>query len=48
MISCAVIEQAMFAALCLVVTRLPPDVEAALRQALADEQDPLARRHLEV
>ncbi|MFN2351684.1 MAG: fumarate hydratase, partial [Kiritimatiellia bacterium] len=38
----------MFEALRLAATRMPPDVETALRDALADESEPLARQHLEV
>ena len=48
MIPRATIEAAMFEAMRLAATRIPPDVEAALRKALAEETDPLAREHLEV
>ncbi len=48
MIKIAVLEEAMFEALRLAATRLPPDVCAALQNALAEETDPLSRRHLEV
>ena len=48
MISRTTIESAMFEAMRLAATRIPPDVEAALRNALAEETDPLAREHLEV
>ena len=44
----AAIVEAMYQALRLAATRLPPDVEVALRAALADEPDPLARQHLEL
>jgi L(+)-tartrate dehydratase alpha subunit len=47
-ISVAIVTEAMYRALRLAATRLPPDVEGALRCALADEADPLARQHLEV
>jgi len=36
----------MYEAMCLAATRIPPDVEAALRRACDEEQDPLARQHL--
>ena len=42
------IESAMYEAMRLAATEMPPDVEAALRAALAEETDPLARKHLEV
>ena len=42
------IEAAMYEAVRCAVTLLPPDVEEALRQAHAEESDPLARAHLEV
>ena len=38
----------MYESMRLAATRIPPDVEAALRRALAEETDPLAREHLEV
>jgi len=48
MIAKATVEQAMYEAMRLAATRMPPDVEQALRAALAEETDPLARQHLEV
>jgi len=42
------IEAAMLEAVSRAVTRLPPDVEQALRHAAKDETDPLAREHLRV
>ena len=48
MISYDTIESAMYEAMRLAATQMPPDVEAALRAALAEETDPLARKHLEV
>ena len=38
----------MFVAMRRAATRIPPDVETALRDALAEETDPLAREHLAV
>jgi L(+)-tartrate dehydratase alpha subunit len=43
-----VIQSAMYQALSLAATRLPPDVEQALHRALEQETDPLARQHLTV
>lgn len=40
------VEEAMFEALRMAATRLPPDVESALRSALRAEHGPLAREHL--
>lgn len=48
MISRGTIESAMYEAMRLAATRVPPDVEKALEKALAEETDPLARMHLEV
>lgn len=48
MVSRETIVSAMYEATRLAATRLPPDVEAALVEALEEESDPLARRHLEV
>ncbi|MBI3947351.1 MAG: fumarate hydratase [Armatimonadetes bacterium] len=42
------VEAAMCEAVRRAVIHLPPDVEAALLRALAEETDPLARKHLEV
>ena len=42
------IEAAMYEAMRIAATTIPPDVEAALNQALAEETEPLARKHLEV
>ena len=48
MISRGTIVSAMYEATRLAATNLPPDVEAALVAALAEETDPLARAHLQV
>ena len=48
MIRYATIESAMYEAIRRAATKIPPDVEAALRKALAEETDPLAIEHLEV
>ena len=42
------IESAMYQAMRTASTRIPPDVAAALDEALAEESDPLAREHLRV
>jgi tartrate/fumarate subfamily iron-sulfur-dependent hydro-lyase alpha chain len=42
------IATAMYEATRIAATNLPPDVEAALEAALAEETHPLARRHLQV
>jgi len=47
-ITYALLERTMYEAMRLAATRLPPDVETALRTALDEEEQPLARRHLEV
>jgi len=47
-IASATICQAMFDAVRMAATHLPPDVHAALTRALAEETDPLARQHLEL
>lgn len=46
MIARETIADAMYQATRLAATNLPPDVEAALEAALAEETDSLARRHL--
>jgi len=46
MIARETIADAMYQATRLAATKLPPDVEAALEAALAEETEPLARRHL--
>ncbi len=48
MIAPVQIETAMYEAMRLAATRLPPDVRRALAAALAEEREPLARRHLEI
>ena len=48
MIDRDVISSAMYEAMRLAATQLPPDVDAALVAALEAESDPLARRHIEV
>jgi len=47
MIREAVLTTAMFEAMRQAAVQLPPDVQAALEQALAEESDALARQHLE-
>ncbi len=47
MIAQSTIAEAMYQAMRLAATVLPPDVEAALQQALAEETSPLARLHLQ-
>lgn len=46
MIARETIADAMYQATRLAATNLPPDLEAALEAALAEETEPLARRHL--
>lgn len=48
MIAPTLIEEAMYQAMRRAALRMPPDVRAALEQALAEETDPMARRHLTV
>ena len=48
MIEYAVIESAMYEAMRRAATMIPPDVEAALKKALAEETEPLAQEHLRV
>ena len=48
MISLEVISSAMYEAMRLAATNLPPDIEGALMAALEEETDPLARRHMQV
>ena len=48
MISRTTIEEAMYQAMKQGATVMPPDVEAKLREALAEEKSPLAKQHLEV
>lgn len=47
MIPQAILESAMYNAMRMAATTLPPDVEEALRRALAEETEPLAREHLQ-
>jgi len=47
MIKIGAIEDAMYAVMKLAATRLPPDVEKALKKALAEETEPLAIAHLQ-
>lgn len=42
------IYEAMYQAMCLGATRMPPDIRAALKRALAEETDPMAKKHLEI
>lgn len=48
MLSLKQIEEAMYEATKLAATKLPPDIEQALEQALGEETDELARQHLKV
>lgn len=48
MIEYATIESAMYEAMRRAATMIPPDVEAALQKALAEETEPLAQDHLRV
>lgn len=48
MIERSIIENAMYEAMRLAATRLPPDVEEALEAAIEEEADALAREHLRV
>lgn len=47
MISKGCLAEAMYEAVRLAATRMPPDVDRALRGALAGEREPVARAHLE-
>ena len=42
------ILEAMYKAITLGATRMPPDIRAALNRALAEESDPMAKKHLEI
>lgn len=48
MIRRATLEAALFEAMRLAATRMPPDVRAALERARAEETEPMARQHLDV
>ncbi len=48
MISKQIIEEAMYEAVRKAATIMPPDIEKALRDAMAEESDPLARKHMEL
>lgn len=48
MISVKTLENAMYEAMVLAATKMPPDVRAALERAYAEETEPMARKHLEV
>ena len=48
MISQETIESAMYGAMKRAATKMPRDVESALRRAFAEETNPLAKQHLEV
>jgi len=48
MIAFKTIETTMYEAMRRAATLLPPDVESALHKALAEETEPLARKHLEI
>ena len=42
------ITEAMYNAIRLGATKMPPDIRAALQKALAEETDPMAKKHLEI
>ncbi len=42
------ILEAMYKAITLGATRMPPDIRQALERALAEESDPMAKKHLEI
>ena len=42
------ITEAMYQAIRLGATKMPPDIRQALKRALAEETEPMARKHLEV
>ena len=48
MIKREVVTDAMYNAIRLGATKMPPDIRAALQRALEEEQDPMAKKHLEV
>ena len=48
MISKATLIEAMYNAIRLGATQMPPDVRRALQRALAEETDPMAKKHLEI
>ncbi len=42
------LTEAMYQAIRLGATRMPPDIRRALQRALAEETEPMARKHLEI
>ena len=42
------VTEAMYQAIRMGATRMPPDIRRALKRALEEETDPMARKHLEV
>jgi tartrate/fumarate subfamily iron-sulfur-dependent hydro-lyase alpha chain len=42
------LDETMFETLKLAATRMPPDIQTALEEALRREEDPLSRKHMEV
>ena len=48
MISKRIVVNAMYEAMKKAATTMPPDIETKLREALAEETNPLARQHLEL
>lgn len=48
MIKRETVTEAMYNAIRLGATRMPPDIRAALNRALAEESDPMAKKHLEI
>lgn len=48
MIAQELLTEVMYAAMRRAAVEMPPDVRAALEHALAEETDPMARRHLEI
>ncbi len=48
MITRETVTEAMYNAIRLGATKMPPDIRRALQRALAEETDPMAKKHLEV
>ena len=48
MIKRETVVEAMYNAIRLGATKMPPDIRRALQNALAEETDPMAKKHLEV
>ena len=48
MIKRETVVEAMYNAIRLGATKMPPDIRKALQNALAEETDPMAKKHLEI